>query len=116
MTDFLARLRSLALLLPDVEERSQGDAPAFLVAGARFAAFDDGPAGVVLSVRTGGADDRDRLIADAPATYRLPHNQDGPEWVGIVLEDDSDWTLIEDHLAHSWELAAPAGALEAGGR
>jgi hypothetical protein len=34
----------------------------------------------------------------------------------MTLGGDPDWTLIEDRIAHSWELAAPERLLEAGGR
>ena len=37
-------------------------------------------------------------------------------WVGIDLAGQPDWPLIEDRIARSWELAAPARLLEAGGR
>jgi len=46
-------------------------------------------------------------IADA-ATVR---GDDG--WVAL---SDGDGTAIDDAVAHAWELAAPRGLLEAGGR
>ena len=33
-----------------------------------------------------------------------------------VAAADVDWTLVEDRIARSWELAAPRRLLEAGGR
>lgn len=61
---------------------------AFLVAGTPFVEI----AGETLRVR--GADGWDTLDAAG----------------------DADWTLIEDRIARSWELSAPRGLLEAGGR
>jgi len=45
--------------------------------------------------------------------------QGGELWLGddrVVLSDDPDWQLVEDRVARAWELAAPSGLLEAGGR
>jgi phosphoribosylglycinamide formyltransferase-1/phosphoribosylamine--glycine ligase/phosphoribosylglycinamide formyltransferase/phosphoribosylformylglycinamidine cyclo-ligase len=36
--------------------------------------------------------------------------------VSVNLAGDPDWPLVEDRVARSWELAAPARLLEAGGR
>lgn len=62
---------------------------AFTVEGERFAQLD----GDRLSVRT-----------------------DAEGWEDIDLAAEADWALVEDRIAHSWELVAPAGLLEAGGR
>ena len=41
----------------------------------------------------------------------------GPEAVIVgTYMGEVDWPLVEDRIAQSWELAAPAGLLEAGGR
>jgi phosphoribosylglycinamide formyltransferase-1 len=37
-------------------------------------------------------------------------------WEDVSLEGDVDWQLVEDRIARSWELVAPSGLLEAGGR
>ena len=37
-------------------------------------------------------------------------------WGEMALTDDVDWQLVEDRIAEAWELAAPQGLLEAGGR
>ena len=34
----------------------------------------------------------------------------------VVRGLGADWPLVEDRIARSWELAAPAARLEAGGR
>lgn len=88
MTDPLSRVRAIALLLPDTEERASADGPGFFVAGTRFAQLAD--------------------------TQLLVLGDDGDQ--AIELGDDADWTLIEDRIARGWELAAPEGLLEAGGR
>ncbi|SFP37677.1 phosphoribosylglycinamide formyltransferase, formyltetrahydrofolate-dependent [Sphingomonas rubra] len=63
-------------------------ADGFFVAGERFAAVE----GDVLRVR----------------------DDDG--WADVALGGEVDWPAVEDRVARGWELVAPAGLLEAGGR
>lgn len=98
----LARIREIALLLPEVEERSDEGQPTFLVGDAPF-----------VQVRDGGADVRVRT-GDAPIDPADAASDSG--WTTVTLGVDPDWTLIEDRVARSWELAAPRRLLEAGGR
>lgn len=86
MTDPLARIRDLALQLPGAQEPEPGT---FAVEGRTFARLD----GTRLTIRTA---DRDA--------------------VELTLDGDPDWQLVEDRVARSWELTAPTGLLEAGGR
>ena len=116
MTIPLARIRDAALQLPDTEERASEGGSTFLVAGAEFVRFVDGGDGdgaAVARVRTAGADEQAMLIDTDPARYV---RADGAEWVGMRLGDEVDWTLVEERIARSWELAAPRALLEAGGR
>jgi hypothetical protein len=40
-----------------------------------------------------------------------------PTWLSINLAGEGvDWDHVADRIAESWELAAPPGLLEAGGR
>ncbi|EZP48836.1 MULTISPECIES: hypothetical protein [unclassified Sphingomonas] len=89
MTSALTRVRDLALLLPEAAERDEDGAPTFTVADTPFA----------------------RLRGDG-----VEVRGDDGGWSTMSLADDADWALIEDRIAHSWELAAPRGLLEAGGR
>jgi formyltetrahydrofolate-dependent phosphoribosylglycinamide formyltransferase len=41
---------------------------------------------------------------------------DDGRWDEVDLAGASDWSLVEDRIAHGWELAAPQELLEAGGR
>lgn len=92
MTDPLDRVRRAALVLPEATEQVDGAETAFLVAGEPFARVRSD--GTMLSVRT----------------------VEGGDWETIALDADVDWTLVEDRIARSWELAAPGALLEAGGR
>lgn len=45
------------------------------------------------------------------------HHRDASGWTTVALTGgDIDWTMVEDRVARSWELAAPDAMLEAGGR
>ncbi len=89
MTDpSLARVRSLALVLPEVEETSGSDGPSFSVDGTAFA----------------------RMIAGGLEV----RGESG--WRTLTVDENADWTAIGDAIAWGWELAAPQSLLEAGGR
>ncbi|RDE06357.1 phosphoribosylglycinamide formyltransferase [Sphingomonas aracearum] len=115
----LDRLRTLAAALPEVEERPSHGQATWFVAGKQFAQFRDdhhGDGRTVVCVRTGGTDEGDMLIGADPETYSRPAYLGASGWVALNLAGDVDWALVEDRVARSWELAAPARLLEAGGR
>ena len=117
--DPLARVREIALLLPETEERESHGQPTFFVAGKQFAQFrrdHHGDGLTVVCVKTSGADEQAMLLEAAPAVYSRPAYLGPSGWVGVALAGDPDWTLVEDRIARSWELAAPRRLLEAGGR
>lgn len=87
----LEQVRAMALLLPEAEERTIDGGAGFYVDGKPFAT----------------------LSAEAPPEVRV---RDASGEVSITLDDDIDWTLVEDRIARSWELTAPRRLLEAGGR
>lgn len=119
MTDPLARIRDLALQLPGAEERTSHGQPTFFVEGRQFAQFrrdHHGDGLTVVCVRTSGPDEQAMLLEAAPDTYARPAYLAHKGWVSVLLDGDPDWQLVEDRVARSWELAAPAGLLEAGGR
>lgn len=119
MTDPLARVREIAMLLPEAEERPSHGQPTFFVAGKQFAQVrrdHHGDGLTVVCVKTSGADEQAMLLEQAPETYSRPAYLGASGWVGVDLAGDADWALIEDRIARSWELAAPTRLLEAGGR
>ena len=117
--DPLARVRATALRMPETAERPSHGQPTFFVADRQFAQFRDdhhGDGRTVVCVRTSGTDEQAMLIESAPDRYSHPAYLAASGWVSIDLTGDVDWTLVEDRVARSWELAAPARLLEAGGR
>lgn len=115
----LARIRAIALLLPEVEERPSHAQPTFFVDGKQFAQVRENHHGDgldIVCVRTSGMDEQAMLIEAAPEVYSKPAYLGPSGWVGMTLTGDVDWPLVEDRIARSWELTAPRRLLEAGGR
>jgi len=116
----LERIRSVALALPETSEKLSHGQPTFFVADKQFAQFRDDHHGdglTVVCVKTGGSDEQAMLIEANPDFYGLPAYLGPSGWVSLDLTgDDLDWSLVEDRIARSWELAAPRRLLEAGGR
>ncbi len=120
MSDALAKVREAALELPGAEERPAHGQPTFFVAGKQFAQVRDnhhGDGKTVVCVRTSGLDEQAMLLETAPGTYSKPAYLGPSGWVAINLAGENvDWNHVADRIAESWELAAPRGLLEAGGR
>lgn len=118
--DPIAKVRELALELPETEERLSHGQPTFFVAGKQFAQFRSnhhGDGGVFVCVRTSGTDEQQMRIEADPETYSRPAYLGPAGWVSVNLAGDGvDWALVADRIAASWELAAPRRLLEAGGR
>lgn len=118
MAEPLDQVRAIALALPEVEERPSHGQATFFAAGKMFAQFRNdhhGDGRTIVAVKTGDAEEAAMLIESSPETYsRVAYFR--AEWVGLALGDDTDWDHVGDRIARSWELAAPRGLLEAGGR
>jgi len=87
-------VRDVALTLPETDELAGKSI--FTVAGEAFVKFDGDATMMVRGVE-----------GDATASTN---------WKSIDLTGDIDWVSVEDRIARSWELTAPAHLLEAGGR
>jgi hypothetical protein len=116
----LARVRDLALELPEAKEKLSHGQATFFVAGKQFAQFRDNHHGdglTVVCVRTSGVDEQEALIEADSDTYARPAYLGPAGWVSVNLAGDAvDWALVADRTAASWEMAAPRRLLEAGGR
>jgi len=104
-----ARLRTLALALPETGERISHGVPAFDVAGKMFAYFrhnHHGDGMTVVCVKTSGRDEQEFLIEADPDTYSRPAYLWPSGWIAVSLAEP-DWALVEARLRTSWRLAAP---------
>ena len=117
----LARLRVIALKLPEAAEKLSHGSPAFFIAkGKVFAYFwhdhhGDGLTAVI--VKTAGHEEQAMLVEREPDFYSIPPYLGPAGWIAMrVGENDPDWDHIGDRVAQSWEMVAPRRLLEAGGR
>uniref|UniRef100_UPI0035CBE9AA MmcQ/YjbR family DNA-binding protein n=1 Tax=uncultured Sphingomonas sp. TaxID=158754 RepID=UPI0035CBE9AA len=117
----LAKVRALALALPETVERSSHGSPGFLIENGKFFAYfwhdHHGDGETVVIVKTTGRDEQATLIELDPDCYYSPPYLGPSGWVALRLDrDDTDWDRVGDRIAISWELVAPRRLLEAGGR
>jgi phosphoribosylglycinamide formyltransferase 1 len=111
----LARVRSLALALPETDERESHGSPGFRVGGEKtgkyFAYFADqhhGTEHIACLVRTSGMDELLSLVEDQPEIYFKPAYYGASGWVGIILNRPGvDWDAVAEWLMRSWRGAAP---------
>jgi phosphoribosylglycinamide formyltransferase-1 len=111
----LARVRALALALPETDERESHGSPGFRVGGEKsgkyFAYFADqhhGVAHIALLVRTGSMDELLNLVESQPEVYFKPAYYGASGWVGIILNRPGvDWDAVGEWLERSWRGAAP---------
>ena len=111
----LARVRQLALALPETHARESHGSPGFRVGGDKsgkfFAYFNDrhhGSDHIALLVKTGSMDELESLIEAQPHAYFRPAYYGASGWIAIILDrPDLDWDLIADWLERSWRAVAP---------
>lgn len=111
----LARLRSLALALPETDERESHGSPGFRVGGEKtgkyFAYFADqhhGTPHIALLARTGSMDELLNLVESQPEVYFKPAYYGASGWVGIILNRPGvDWDEVAAWLQRSWRSVAP---------
>jgi hypothetical protein len=109
-----ARVRSIALTLPVVNERlSHGEATWFVDDKKTFVGMSDHHHDDRVSVTFAAAVGvQESLIASEPARYFRPPYVGGRGWVGAYLdgvdEDDTpDWESLADLIRDAWLLIAP---------
>lgn len=117
----LAKVRALALALPETVERASHGSPGFLIEKGKFFAYfwhnHHGDGETVVIVKTNGRDEQAILIELDPECYYSPPYLGPSGWIAMRLDrEEVDWDRIGDRIAISWELVAPRRLLEAGGR
>ena len=112
----LAKVRSIALALPETHERESHGSPGFRVgpekSGKYFAYFLDrhhGSDHIAVLVKTSGMDELLNLVETQPETYFKPAYYGASGWVGVILNrEDVDWSHVAEWLGRSWRSVAPA--------
>ncbi|GGE06643.1 hypothetical protein GCM10011529_11270 [Polymorphobacter glacialis] len=109
---WLERVRSLALALPEAEEKLSHGSPGFFVRGGKFFAYfsrdHHGDGITALLVKASGVEEQAMLIDQDPDLYFRPAYFGPSGWIGIRLDlGDIDWRHVEDWLTRSWRDSAP---------
>lgn len=109
----LGQIRSLALALPEAEEKVSHGSPGFFIKGGKFFAYfsydhhHDGVTGLL--VKASGVEEQAMLIEQNPDLYYRPAYFGPSGWIGIRLDRGSnDWSHIGEWLRKSWSQIAPA--------
>ncbi len=108
----LARVRELAMALPEAEERPTHGTPGWRIEGGKYFAYftrhHHGEAATALLVKTSGQDEMAALIEQDPDTYYRPAYYGASGWIGVVLgRPGLDWDHVGEWLQRSWRAVAP---------
>ncbi len=114
--DYLyAKVRELALALPETHERESHGSPGFRVGSeksgkffAHFSQLHHGSEHIALLVKTSSMDELLNLVESQPDTYFKPAYYGASGWVGLILNRPAiDWEHVADWLKRSWRGVAP---------
>ena len=111
----LARVRELALALPETHARESHGSPGFRVgsekSGKFFAYFNDqhhGSEHIALLVKAGSMDELETLVEAQPQAYFKPAYYGASGWIGVILNRPGlDWDTVAEWLERSWRAVAP---------
>ena len=100
-------LRDLCLAYPNVEEQSEGSVgdPVFKAGGTIFAMQHgvDGKPSIWMKAPAGV---QEALVASNPLRAFRPPYVGHRGWVGVWLDDDTDWAEVADLVDDSWRMTA----------
>ncbi len=117
MTDpQLARVRHIALQLPQVEERLSHGSPTFFIGGKKtFAMFldnhhNDGILGIWCAAPVG---EQQARIAEDPERFFYPPYVGHRGWLGVRLDQEVADNELDELLTEAWRAVAPKRLLAA---
>ena len=107
----LTRLRKLCLALPEAHEVEAWGEPTFRVRNKLFAMYaaagnhhGTGRHAVWVKAAKGN---QAVMIADAPDRFFVPPYVGPSGWVGVYLDEGTDWAELKELLEDAWRLTAP---------
>ena len=107
----LTRLRKLCLALPEAHEVEAWGEPTFRVRNKMFATYASadshhgaGRAAVWCKAAPGN---QDLMVRAAPQRFYVPPYVGPSGWIGVWLDDGTDWAELAELLRDSWRLTAP---------
>lgn len=106
--DPIARLRAIALALPEAAEQITWDHPTFRVRGKIFGICSDEPGeGPRVSLKAPPGVQAMLVEADADRFFVPPYTGN-KGWIGVRLHEGADWDEIAALVTRSWRMTAPA--------
>lgn len=111
--DPLERLRAIIEAWPETREKLSHGSPTWWGGRKTFATFADdhhGDGRVAVWVKSSFDEQELRVEAD-PETYFVPPYLGPSGWVGMRLDRDPDWNLVEELLKAGYRMVAPKRAI-----
>jgi hypothetical protein len=109
----IAKLRKIVAKWPQTDERLSHGSPTFWGGKKTFASFHDnhhGDGRVAIWCKS-SFDARDDLVEGRPDVFFVPPYVGPSGWLGIRVDGDVDWGLVEGLLEDAYRLVAPKRAL-----
>jgi len=107
----LTRLRKLCLALPESHEVEAWGEPTFRVRNKLFAMYADasnhhghGRHAVWCKAAAGN---QGLMVRDHPSRFFVPPYVGPSGWVGVWLDEHTDWGELTELLGDAWRLTAP---------
>ncbi len=113
--DPLERLRAIIEAWPETREKLSHGSPTWWGGRKTFASFDDhhhGADRVAVWVKSTFDEQELRVEAD-PETFFVPPYLGPSGWVGMRLDRDPDWEMVEELLEDGYRMVAPKRAITA---
>lgn len=105
----LSRLRRLCLDLPEAREVQAWGAPTFRVKTI-FAVYsgpldgsDERPSAWIKAEKT----NQELMVGAAPDRFFVPPYVGPKGWIGVHLDDHTDWDGVEELLWDAWRMSVP---------
>lgn len=110
-TDPLQAVRDIALAFPEATERETWGQPTFRVRDKIFVSFgvdDDGRSQVTMKAAPG---EQESLLAEGEPFF-LPQYVGAKGWIGVHVDDETDWRDIAELVVDSYREIAPRSLSE----
>jgi hypothetical protein len=105
----LDRVRRICLALPEATEKEAWGEPTFRVRDKIFAQYEDNHHGSGIVGLWCKAPDGAQafLVAGDPKRYYVPKYVGPKGWIGIRMDVDVDWPMVEELVRDSYRIIAP---------
>ena len=104
--DPLAAVRDIALAFPEAVEQETWGHPTFRVRKKIFCSFGETDTGQTSITMKAAPGEQDSLLAEGHPFF-LPSYVGSKGWIGIVLDDETNWTEVGELLIDSYVQIAP---------